>query len=242
MKGLGTIINSLAIIAGGTLGIFARKFLKERYQEIIMKASGVAVIFLGAAGALSKMLVLSDDGKSLTTNGTMLMIFSLTIGALIGEIINIDGLFERFGEWLKYKTGSASDNQFTSAFVTASLTVSIGAMAIMGAIQDGISGDYSILSAKAVLDFVIILIMASSLGKGCIFSFIPVALLQGSITALAVVLSDILTTDILNNISLVGNILIFCVGVNIIWPKTIRVANLLPSLIIAALLTNVSYF
>lgn len=239
MRGLGTIINALAIILGGLIGIFAKKFLKERYQETIMKASGFAVIFLGAAGTLSKMLVVTDEG-TLSTNGTMLMIFSLTIGALIGEIINIDGIFEQFGEWLKHKTGSDSDNQFTSAFVTASLTVSIGAMAIMGAIQDGISGDYSTLAAKAILDFVIILIMASSLGKGCIFSFIPVAILQGSITALAVVLSGVFTVAIINNISLVGNILIFCVGINIIWPKTIRVANLLPSLIIAGVLTNIS--
>jgi len=239
MRGLGTIINALAIILGGFIGIFAKKFLKGRYQETIMKASGFAVIFLGAAGTLSKMLVVTDEG-TLSTNGTMLMIFSLTIGTLIGEIINIDGFFEQFGVWLKHKTGSDSDNQFTSAFVTASLTVCIGAMAIMGAIQDGISGDYSTLAAKAVLDFVIILIMASSLGKGCIFSFIPVAILQGSITALAVVLSGVFTTDIINNISLVGNILIFCVGINIIWPKTIRVANLLPSLIIAGVLTNIS--
>lgn len=238
MRGLGTIINALAIILGGLIGIFAKKFLKERYQETIMKASGFAVIFLGAAGTLSKMLVVTDEG-TLSTNGTMIMIFSLTVGALIGEIINIDGFFERFGEWLKHKTGSDSDSQFTSAFVTASLTVSIGAMAIMGAIQDGISGDYSTLAAKAILDFVIILIMASSLGKGCIFSFIPVAILQGSITALAVVLSGVFTVDIINNISLVGNILIFCVGINIIWPKTIRVANLLPSLIIAGVLTNI---
>lgn len=243
MRGLGTIINALAIIAGGLIGIFAKRFLKERYQETIMKASGFAVIFLGAAGTLSKMLVVTDtDTGRLSTNGTMLMIFSLTIGALIGEVINIDGFFESFGDWLKHKTGSDSDNQFTSAFVTASLTVSIGAMAIMGAIQDGISGDYSTLAAKAVLDFVIILIMASSLGKGCIFSFIPVAVLQGSITALAVVLSGVFTENIINNISLVGNILIFCVGINIIWPKTIRVANLLPSLVIAALLTNINFF
>ncbi len=117
--------------------------------------------------------------------------------------------------------------------MTASLTVSIGAMAILGSIQDGISGDHSTLVAKGILDFIIVLIMASSMGKGCIFSFIPVAALQGSVTALAVVLAGIMTEPVLNNLSLVGNILIFCVGINLVWEKTIKVANLLPALLIA---------
>ena len=124
MKGLGTIINDLAILAGGILGIGLKRFLKEHYQETIMKAAGFAVLFLGAAGALSKMLVVSDTGTTLTTTGTMLMILSLAVGALIGEIIDIDGLFERFGEWLKHRTGSDGDSQFTNGFVSASLTAS----------------------------------------------------------------------------------------------------------------------
>ena len=100
MRGFGTIFNSFAIIAGGIIGILFRRFLKERYQDTIMKATGFAVVFLGAAGTLSKMLVLSDDGKTLATTGTMVMIFSLALGALIGEIIDIDAKFEQFGEWL----------------------------------------------------------------------------------------------------------------------------------------------
>ncbi len=110
MRGFGTIFNALAIIAGGILGIVFRRFLKERYQDTIMKATGFAVVFLGVAGTLSKMLVLSDDGKTLATTGTMVMIFSLALGALIGEIIDIDAKFEQFGEWLKHKTGSDGDN------------------------------------------------------------------------------------------------------------------------------------
>lgn len=106
----------------------------------------------------------------------------------------------------------------------------------MGSIQDGIYGDYSTLTAKAILDFIIVLIMASSLGKGCIFSFIPVAVLQGTMTVLAAGLSSFMTDAVLNNISLVGNILIFCVGINLVWPSTIKVANLLPSLLIAVIM------
>lgn len=215
--------------------IFKRTLSGDHYESnwICRCLSG------GAAGTLSKMLVFTEAGTGLTTTGSMIMILSLTFGALIGEIIDIDGLFERFGEWLKHRTGSDGDNQFTNGFVAASLTVSIGAMAIIGSIQDGIYGDYSTLTAKAVLDFIIVLIMASSMGKGCVFSFIPVAALQGSMTALAVLLSGFMTTPVLDNLSLVGNILIFCVGVNLVWPKTIKVANLLPSLVVAVVLTTV---
>lgn len=232
MIGLGTFINAFAILLGGILGIVCKQFLNENYQDTIIKATGFSVIFLGAAGTLSKMLTVLPNG-SLASNGSMVIIISLTVGALFGEIINLDAQFERLGEWLKHKTGSDGDNQFTNGFVSASLTVCIGAMAIMGSIQDGMYGDYSILLAKAILDFIIVLIMASSLGTGCIFSFIPVVVLQGSITLLAASVSAFMTDTILHNISLVGNILIFCVGINLVWPNTIKVANLLPALVVA---------
>ena len=232
MIGLGTFINAFAILLGGILGIVCKRFLKENYQNTIIKATGFSVIFLGAAGTLSKMLTVLPNG-SLASNGSTVIIISLTVGALFGEIINLDAQFERLGEWLKHKTGSDGDNQFTNGFVSASLTVCIGAMAIIGSIQDGMYGDYSILLAKAILDFIIVLIMASSMGKGCIFSFIPVVVLQGSITLLAASVSACMTDTILHNISLVGNILIFCVGINLVWPNTIKVANLLPALVVA---------
>lgn len=235
MMGLGTLINAAAIFAGGVLGILFKHVLQEHYQDTIIKATGFSVLFLGSAGTLSHMLTVLPNG-SLTVDGTMVIILSLAIGALLGEIIDLDAQFERLGEWLKHKTGSDDDNQFTNGFVSASLTVSIGAMAIMGSIQDGIYGDYSTLTAKAILDFIIVLIMASSLGKGCIFSFIPVAVLQGTMTVLAAGLSSFMTDAVLNNISLVGNILIFCVGINLVWPSTIKVANLLPSLLIAVIM------
>lgn len=236
MRGLGTIINALAILIGGVLGILFKRFLKESYQETIIKATGFSVVFLGASGTLSKMLYITADG-ALSTNGTMLMVVSLALGALIGELLALDAQFDRFGAWLKHKTGSDGDNQFVNGFVSASLTVSIGAMAVIGSIQDGIYGDQSTLVAKAIIDFIIVLIMASSMGKGCIFSCIPVAILQGSMTALAVLLSKFMTDDVLNNISLVGNILIFCVGINLVWPKTIKAANLLPALLVAIVMT-----
>lgn len=235
MRGMGTIANVLAIIIGGSLGLFCKNLLKDRYQETIMKATGIATMFLALSGILSKMFVIQQVG--IQTTGSMNVILSLVIGALIGEMIDIDHLFEKFGNWLKLKTKSQGDHQFVNAFVTASLTVCLGAMAIMGAIQDGIYANPSILFAKAILDFVIILVMSSSMGKGCFFAFIPVAFLQGTLTALSVGLAPFMTTSLLNHLDMVGNILIFCVGINLIWPRTIRVANLLPALVISIILS-----
>lgn len=235
MKGLGTIINVLAIIVGGIIGLLFKNVLKERYQETILKATGIAVMFLGISGTISKMLVIQDG--SLSSIDTLPMIISLALGAFLGELLDIDHKIEEFGTWLKVHTGNAKDKNFTSAFVSASLTVCIGAMAIIGALQDGINGDYSVLLAKAILDLIIIMIMTSSLGKGCIFSFIPVGIFQGLVTCFAIFISGFVTNAILSSISLVGNILIFCVGLNLLWPNTIRVANLLPSLIFIIIFT-----
>lgn len=230
MSGLGTIVNALGIIVGGIIGLFCKNLFKERYQETIIKATGIAVIFLALSGTLSKMLVV-DEG-ALSSTGSMNVILSMVVGALIGEIIDIEGLFEKFGQWLKYKTGSNEDHQFIHGFVMTSLTVSIGAMAIMGAIQDGMSANHSLLFAKAILDFVIVFIMASSLGKGCIFSFIPVVILQGTVTLLSAGFASFMTPYLFDCLDMVGNILIFCVGLNLIWPHTIKVANLLPALVV----------
>lgn len=231
MAGLGTIINSAAIIVGGVFGLLFGKILNERIQDSLQKASGICVLFIGIAGAMEGMLKLS--GSSLSAGRSMLIVASLALGALVGEILNIEHGFERFGEWLKVKTGNAKDKSFVEGFVTASLTVCIGAMAVVGSIKDGISGDYSILATKAILDFIIIMVMTCSLGKGCIFSAIPVAVFQGLITALARLIKPLMTDGALANLSLIGSILIFCVGVNLVWDKKIKVANLLPSLVFA---------
>jgi uncharacterized membrane protein YqgA involved in biofilm formation len=231
LVGLGTIINSVAIIVGGVFGHLFGKILNERIQDSLQKASGICVLFIGIAGAMEGMLKLS--GSSLSAGRSMLIVTSLALGALVGEILNIEHGFERFGEWLKVKTGNAKDKSFVEGFVTASLTVCIGAMAVVGSIKDGISGDYSILVTKAILDLIIITVMTCSLGKGCAFSAIPVAVFQGLMTALARLIKPLMTDGALANLSLIGSILIFCVGVNLVWDKRIKVANLLPSLVFA---------
>ena len=228
MIGLGTIINTAAIVIGGLLGYFFGRLLIERIQDTLNMACGVSVLFIGIAGAMQYMLPVSLSG-----GGTMLMILILTLGGLIGEWIDIEAKFERFGEWLKKKTGNQKDNQFIHGFVTSSLTVCIGAMAIVGSIQDGVSGDYTILAAKSVLDFIIVMVMTCAMGKGCIFSAVPVFLLEGGITLLASLLKPVFTDQALNYISFVGSVLIFCVGLNLVWGKKVRVANLLPAIFLA---------
>lgn len=231
MFGFGTIVNTIAIIAGGVLGGLFGKLLKERHQDSLCKVCGICTLFIGIAGALEGMLTV--EGTTVTSGNSLLIIGCLAIGALIGEILNIEDGFERFGQWLKIKTGNAKDRGFVHGFVTASLTVCIGAMAIVGSIQDGLLGDSSILVTKAVLDLIIIMVMTCSMGKGCVFSAIPVFLLQGSVTCLAKLIQPVMTEAALANLSLIGSILIFCVGLNLVWDKRIRVANLLPSIVIA---------
>lgn len=232
MFGLGTLINTVAIILGGILGGLFGRFLKERHQDSLQKACGVSVLFIAIGGVLEGILTVENG--SVVSGRAMLLVGSLALGALVGELINIEYWFERFGEWLKRKTGNSKDARFVDGFVTASLTVCIGAMAIVGAIEDGLTGDYSILLTKAILDLIIIMVMTCSLGKGCIFSAIPVFVLQGSVTALAVLIKPLMTEAALGNLSLVGNVLIFCVGVNLIWGKKVLVANLLPAILFAA--------
>lgn len=231
MVGFGTIINAAAIVAGGLCGLLFGKKIKERAQDTLLLVCGVSVLFLGIAGTVEKMMQVENG--VLTSGRALFIVVCLALGAAAGELIDLESLFERFGGWLKIKTGSAKDTQFVNGFVTASLTVCIGAMAIVGAIEDGVSGDYSVLATKGVLDFVIVMVMTCTMGKGCIFSAIPVTIWEGLITVLAGFLRPLLNDEILSNISLIGSILIFCVGINLVWGKKIRVANLLPSLIFA---------
>ncbi len=235
MTGLGTFINTAAIAAGGLAGLVFGKFMTSRSQDTLNSACGLCVIFIGIAGTLEKMMSVTESG--LISGHTMMVIGSFTLGSLLGELLNIEYHLESFGNWLKAKTGSSGDLMFVEGFVNASLTVCIGAMAVVGAIRDGIQGDFSILAAKAVLDFIIILVMTASMGKGCLFSAIPVAVFQGSITLLARVIAPLMTASALDNLSLTGSMLIFCVGVNLIWGKKIKVANMLPTLMVSVVWT-----
>lgn len=233
MRGMGTVINVAAVVLGGLIGLLFGKRLKVQFQETLIGAIGVCVLFIGIAGAMEEMLTV--QGATLQSGGTMVLIGSMALGSIIGELLDLEGLLERFGGWLKIKARSEGDAGFVEGFVTASLTICIGAMAVVGAIQDSLQGDCSILVAKAVLDMIIIMIMAASKGRGCIFAAIPVAVLQGSITVLAFFLEPVFTELALSYLSMVGSVLIFCVGINLLWKQKLKVANMLPALVIAVI-------
>ena len=220
MIGLGTFYNALGVVFGGLLGLLIGQRLSEDFHETLLKVTGVAVFVLGIAGTLEKMLVV--HGSHVESHGSMMLILSLVIGTVIGELLKIEEGFERLGTWLKEKTGNQGDTSFVDAFMTTALTICIGAMAVVGAVQDGLTGDTSTLLAKAILDMVIVLVLTVSKGKGAIFAVVPLVIFQGAITLLAHL-----------NLSLVGSSLILCVGINLIWGKRIKVANLLPAVLIA---------
>ena len=235
MYGLGTLINAVAIVVGGIFGLLFGKLISDKIRDTLCKGCGIAVVFIGISGALKGMLSVGSDGK-LVTGGEMLLVTCLCLGGLVGELIDIEGGLERFAAWLKKKTGSENDSGFIDGFLTTTFTICIGAMAIVGAINDALYGDLTLLITKSILDLTFVMIMAASRGKGAIFSAIPVVILQGSVTALALLVSPIMTDAALQNLSLVGNALIFCVGINIVLEKKIKVANMLPAIIFAVAL------
>lgn len=232
MFGLGTIINTGAVIIGSLLGIALKKGIPESCRQILMQACGVATIFIGAGGVLKEMLVISNG--TLETQGTLMLIFSLVLGSLAGELLKIEDRLERAGEFLKKKLHTEGDSHFVEGFVTSTLVICIGAMAIVGAIEDGLTGNYSTLTAKAILDFVIVMIFASTLGKGVTFSALPLFLYQGIITCAAAAFGDFMSASLIGDISYVGSALIFCVGINIAFGKKFPVGNMLPALIVPA--------
>lgn len=233
MPGLGTVVNVVAIIIGGALGVAVGDRMSAQMRASLLSANGVAVMFIGCAGALAGML--SVQGGFLVSGRAMLVVGCVVAGAFLGELANLDGLVARFGEWLKEKSGNAKEQRFVEGFATASMTVAVGAMAVIGAVSDALFGDLSILATKAVLDFVIVMAMACSLGRGCVFSAVSVGVVQGGVTIAALAAGPFATQAALANLGLVGSILIFCVGVNLVWGDKIKVLNMLPALILAPL-------
>lgn len=230
MIGLGTIINTVSVILGGILGIILKNGVTKRFEKILMQANGLAVIFIGISGTLKYMLVV--DENAISTRGTMLLIFSLVIGSLLGEWINIESKMEILGNKLKSAVKLKNDNRFVDGFVTTSLIICIGAMAIVGSVQDGLTGDSSMLVVKSLLDFVIVVILAATYGIGAAFSAIPIFVYQGCITLIAALFGTVISDALISELSFVGSTLVFCVGVNLVREKTFRVANMLPALLI----------
>ena len=230
MIGLGTLVNTIAVVAGGLLGLLLKNGIAKRFERIMLQGLGLAVIFIGIGGVLEYMLV--PENGSTSTQGTMLLIFSLVIGCLLGQWIDIEAKMESIGVKLKAAVRVKNDNRFVEGFVTSSLIICVGAMAIVGSMQDGLSGDSSMLIAKSLLDFVLVAILASAYGVGVVFSAIPIFVYQGAITLIAALFGSVIRNVLIEELSFVGSALIFCVGVNLVREKTFKVANMLPALLI----------
>ncbi len=233
MIGLGTLVNTGAVIVGGIAGTLLRSGIPDKYKKTVMQGIGLSVMFIGISGTIKEALVIID-GNKLDRQFTMLMIFSLVIGGLIGEFLKIETRLENLGTWFQNRIPSKGGS-FSNGFVTASLVYCVGAMAIVGSLEDGLSGNVSTLFAKSILDGVSAVIFGATMGIGVAFSALPVFIYQGAITLLAGFVKPWLSDVVISQMSLVGGILIFAIGVNLLEIKKINVGNLLPSIFIPPL-------
>jgi uncharacterized membrane protein YqgA involved in biofilm formation len=217
---LGTIVNTIAIAAGSLLGLLIKGGIPKRFNEIIMKALGLSVLYIGLSG-------------SLKSTDTLLLILSLIIGALIGELADIDRWLSHLGQTIENRFKKlGKGGSIAEGFVSASLLFCIGSMAIVGAIQSGLEGNHTMLFIKSMLDGITSIIYASSMGIGVIFSAAAVFMYQGAITLASGFLGNILQEAQIANITGIGSILIMALGLNLLEITKIKVANFLPAIFI----------
>ena len=227
MSGLGTLPNCCAIIIGALLGVFCKRGLPEKWQETMMSSIALCILIIGVQMALK-------------TQNIIIVIFSLVLGAIAGEIIDIEGAMNRLGKYLGNKLSSGDSSAAAAigaGFVNASILFCSGAMAILGSIQDGLAADHTTLFAKATLDGLISLILSANLGIGVILSALSVGIYQGSITLLAGFIGPLVTDAMLTEITASGGIMIMAIGCNMLKISSIRIGNLLPGMLFAAVLT-----
>lgn len=217
---LGTIVNFFTIFVGGIIGVLLKGGLPKRFTDTIMSGVALCVIYIGISGTLK--------GENM-----LLIVISIAIGSLLGELINIDEKLILLGNFIENKSKSFSkDTSISLGFVTASLLFCVGAMAVVGSLESGLLGKYDILFTKSILDGVTSLILSSTLGIGVILSAFSVLVYQGLITLAASLLQNILTTPIVNEMSAVGSLLIIGIGLNMLGITKIKVANMLPAIFI----------
>ncbi|GFP76899.1 DUF554 domain-containing protein [Clostridium fungisolvens] len=217
---LGTLVNFGAIVIGGILGLLLKGGIPERLSKTIMNGLALCVLYIGISGTLKG-------------DNPLLIIISIAVGALIGELIDIDNLLSKFGEFIEEKFNKMTKNSpIAEGFVTSSLLFCVGAMAIVGSLQSGLEGNHTVLFNKSILDGISSIVFASSLGIGVIFSAFAVLIYQGAITLLATLIQGILTTTVINSMTAVGSLLIIGLSFNMLGITKIKVANLLPAIII----------
>lgn len=224
---MGTLINVGAIIIASILGVVFKRGLPEKIQKSVMFALGLGLVAISLGSFLKFFLVI--DGASIKTHNELLIILSLVIGMLIGEWIDID---ERLSRWANNIETKYKLPPLAKGFIAGTLIFCVGAMAILGPLQDGLSGDISMLLIKSILDFVTALILASIFGIGVIFSAISVLIYQGSITILGILFANFLPEAMIQSVAMIGNILLIAMGLNFMEIRKVKVANMLPALLV----------
>ncbi|MBQ4643384.1 MAG: DUF554 domain-containing protein [Oscillospiraceae bacterium] len=229
----GTIVNVITVIIGGVLGMLLKKGIKGEIMDNVMKAEGAAVLIIGMNGVLTNMLSAGADGK-ITESGGLVLLISLALGAFIGEILKIDDRINGLGGWVEKRIKS---NGFSKGFVSAFIIFCVGSMSIIGAINDGLSGDSSVLMVKSTLDFITAMVLASTMGIGVVFACVPLFAYQGLISLFASYIKPVIESspDMMTQFSMVGYAIIMCIGINFIAGQKIKTANLLPAMLIPVL-------
>jgi len=222
---LGTIVNAIAIVLGGLVGLLFGQAFPEKMKKTVIQGIGLAILLIGVSMALE-------------TKNPLVIILSLVLGGIIGEWIDIELRLQHVGQWLERKFAkNGQGGQFAKGFVTTSLIYCVGAMAIMGSLESGLNGKHDILFAKSMLDGITAVIFASSMGIGVLVSAIPVFLYQGTITMAAGLLQGVLSPPVIAEMSATGGLLILGIGFNILELKEIKVGNLLPAIFVVVPIT-----
>lgn len=232
ITGIGTAVNVITVAVGSFVGLFAKKLINDNLREGIMSALGLAVLAIGISGVVTNSITVASD-NTLSSSFTLLMIISVAIGALIGTLINIEGRLDALGLFFQKKlTKNQSGSTFAQAFVSASLLFCVGSMAIVGSLNDGIMHNPDILFAKSILDGIMAMVFASTLGIGTLLSCLTLIVYQGGITLCASLVAPYLTDAVIAQMGFIGNILIMAIGFNFVYKPKFKVGNMLPAVFI----------
>lgn len=220
---IGALVNAIATAAGGIIGVFLKKGIPEKIKQGLSVATGLCVVIIGIQGALK-------------TENFLIMIISICVGVVIGELIDIDGKMNKFGDFLQNKLSKNKESTFGEGFVTSTLLICTGSMAIVGAIEAGMKGDFTTYYAKSILDGLNVMIFATTLGAGCIFSAPVLFLYQGGMTLAARYVSFLLTDQMINEMSAVGSLIIIAIGLNMLKITKIKIGNFILATFVPILL------
>ncbi len=225
---VGTLINAGAIIVGSMVGLLLKKGIPQRISDSVQVALGLAVVIVGISGVLQAMVTVGTDGR-ISTEGTMLLILSLVIGTVIGEALKLEERLTEAGLKLEKRMGGEG---FSKGLIAATMLYCVGAMAIVGSLNDGLVGDRTVLLIKSALDGISAVVLTATLGIGVLFSFIPVLLYQGAISLGAGALAGFFTAEVINSVCLVGFSLVLCIGINLMKIGKIKTVSMLPALLV----------